>query len=270
MNAEKFLSASAMVSGRAAGARFGAVAGVIGSIFFEGFWKLITGVISEQVTVMPFWLKLVLGGFIGGCLGYAFAHLLLLIISIFTNKNWYPRPMIVIVSIGGALMGVLLTRNNTLGNFLVALISSQTEGRGIILIILGIILMLYSCATILSIPGAVFGLIIGAIFKFSGLITGVLTGIILFLSMWRISVVVSSGAIGSRFNGALVGMFMGMFFVDKMLKNNFSIIKNEIKSGSDKDLSIEQVCIYETVTALIGGVVGAILGGIGVSFFKLT
>ena len=247
--------------GMLAGHIAGIITGLIGGIFFREFWLAIAKATTKQIAAIPFWLSILLGGFLGGILGLVIARRI-------------GRKQIPILTVIGIAIGVVLAWNNVVVRILKAILAalSGTDAGLTLLVILGFAIMLITNALILAIPGRVLGTLIGTIFKFRGLLIvwGIVSTVLL-LSMWRISILFSLGLAGSGFTGALVGIFIGMIGTNSAVTR---IYENNREGGTidrlfgekEKGQTVEEremAMIIISVISLIGGIVGAILGGLG-------
>jgi len=250
---------SPALKGRLEGNWAGIIAGLIGSIFFREFWLALAKTTTEQVAAMPFWLSIILGVFIGGILGLAIARGI--------GKH------ILLLTALGITIGVIIAWNNVIVRILIAFHSSlHGEGEGWYLIVLAFACMLITNVMILVIPGKVLGTLIGVIFKFRGLfiVWGIVSTVLL-LSMWKIHTVFSLGIAGNWLSEALVGMFIGMIGTYKAVTNIFNnnrkggkidrLFGDEKKVQTKEENEMEAMII--SVISLVGGIVGAIFGGLG-------
>jgi len=258
MSNTKTIQSSAL-RGVMAGNLAGIIAGLIGSIFFREFWIVIAKTTTEQVADLPFWLSLVFGGLLGGIIGLVIARVI--------------KKHIILLTALGIAIGIVLAWNNAIERLLTAILSTLNGiGGGVAMAILAFAFMLITNVLILRIPGRVFGTLIGAVFKLKKLliICGIVS-LILLLSMWGVSSLIKHGMVGSWLGGTLVGIFVGMIVTNRALTNIFEnnreggtvdrIFGDEKKVQTSEDREMEMIIV--AVISFIGGIIGAILGGLG-------
>jgi hypothetical protein len=241
----------------------GITTGIIGSIFFREFWLAIAGAATKQVEAMPFWLSIVIGGFLFGMFGLGIARGI--------------KKHVLLLTLIGVAIGVILTWTNAIVLLLTAFLSSLSgEGGGLLLVVIAMAFMFITNVMIIIPLGKILGILIGAIFKFKKIliVCGIVSAILL-IAMWRISVSFSLGIVDEGINGALLGFFVGIIVTNRAATNIYNnnreggtvdkLFGEEEKPKTSENVEMETIVI--SAIAFIGGIVGAILGGLGILSF---